>query len=105
MPSHVLGHGRLTHCDARPNEQSERVEQRDDDRPHACRLSENAGNLNRRNTFEVLGSHGLLDTGPRYGCICLDLGRSLGILCPGAQLHPLHFSAVPRVAVQVVDQG
>ena len=36
---------------------------------------------------------------------CLDLGRSLGILCPGAQLHPLHFSAVPRVAVQVVDQG
>ena len=34
----------------RPNEQSERVEQRDDDGPHACTLSENAGNLNRRVT-------------------------------------------------------
>ena len=42
---------------ARPNEQSERVEQRDGDGPHACRLSENGGNLNRRNTFEVLSSH------------------------------------------------
>jgi hypothetical protein len=42
--------------DARLDEKSERVEQRDDDGPHACRLSENARNLNRRNTYEVLGS-------------------------------------------------
>jgi hypothetical protein len=33
------------------------VEQRHDNGRHACRLSENAWNLNRRNTYEVLGSH------------------------------------------------
>jgi hypothetical protein len=33
------------------------VEQRHGDRRHDCRLSENAQNLNRRNTYEVLGSH------------------------------------------------
>jgi hypothetical protein len=42
---------------ARLDEKSERVEQRNDDGPHACRLSENAHHLNRRNTYEVLGSH------------------------------------------------
>src|SRR6186997_1770421 len=42
---------------ARLDEKSERVEQRNDDERHDCRLSENAWNLNRRNTYEVLGSH------------------------------------------------
>jgi hypothetical protein len=41
----------------RQDEKSERVEQRNDNGRHACRLSENARNLNRRNTYEVLGSH------------------------------------------------
>jgi S1-C subfamily serine protease len=35
------------------------VEQRNDNGRHTCRLSENARNLNRRNTYEVLGSHRL----------------------------------------------
>jgi hypothetical protein len=42
---------------ARLDEKSKRVEQRHGDRRHDCRLSENARNLNRRNTYEVLGSH------------------------------------------------
>jgi hypothetical protein len=42
---------------ARLDEKPERVEQRNDDGPHDCRLPENAWNLNRRNTYEVLGSH------------------------------------------------
>ena len=42
---------------ARLDEKSERVEQRNDDGRHDCRLSENARNLNRRNTYKVLGSH------------------------------------------------
>jgi hypothetical protein len=42
---------------ARQDEKSERVEQRNDNGRHTCRLSENARNLNRRNTYEVLGSH------------------------------------------------
>jgi hypothetical protein len=45
------------HRGARLDEKSERVEQRNDDRRHDCRLSENARNLNRRNTYEVLGRH------------------------------------------------
>src|SRR4030095_1281749 len=42
---------------ARLDEKSERVEQRNDDRGHDCRLSENARNLNRRNTYGVLSNH------------------------------------------------
>ena len=42
---------------ARLDDKSERVEQRDDDGRHDCRLSENAHNLNRRNTNRVLGRH------------------------------------------------
>ena len=42
---------------ARLDDKSERVEQRNDDGRHDCRLSENARNLNRRNTYEVLGRH------------------------------------------------
>ena len=42
---------------ARLDEKSERVEHRNDNGRHACRLSENARNLNRRNMYEVLGSH------------------------------------------------
>ena len=42
---------------ARLDEKSKRVEQRHGDRRHDCRLSENDRNLNRRNTYEVLGSH------------------------------------------------
>jgi hypothetical protein len=42
---------------ARLDEKSKRMEQRNDDRGHDCRLSENARNLNRRNTYEVLGNH------------------------------------------------
>jgi hypothetical protein len=33
------------------------------------------------------------------------LRLSASVVCPGAQLHALHFSAVPRVALQVLDQG
>ena len=39
---------------ARLDDKSQRVEQRDDDGRHDCRLSENARNLNQRNTYEVL---------------------------------------------------
>ena len=42
---------------ARPDDKSERVEQRNDDRRHDVRLSENARNLNRRNVYRVLSSH------------------------------------------------
>ena len=45
---------------ARLDEKSQRVEQRNDHGRHACRLSENACNLNRRNTYEVLGRHNSL---------------------------------------------
>jgi len=38
-------------------DKSERVEQRNDNGRHDCRLSENGGNLNPRNTYEVFGSH------------------------------------------------
>ena len=42
---------------ARLDDKSERVQQRHDDGRHDCRLSENARNLKRRNTYELLGSH------------------------------------------------
>ena len=40
---------------ARPDQEAKGVKERDDDGRHDCRLSENACNLNRRNTYEVLG--------------------------------------------------
>jgi hypothetical protein len=59
---------------ARLDEKSERVEQRNDDGRHDCRLSENARNLNRRNTYEVLGSHRLRASicrrSPRHPFLC-----------------------------------
>jgi len=47
---------------ARPDEKSERVEQRNEDGRHNCRLSENARNLNPRNTYKFLGSHSMSST-------------------------------------------
>jgi hypothetical protein len=40
-----------------PDDKSDRVEQRNNDGRHDVRLSENACNLNRRNTYRVLDSH------------------------------------------------
>src|SRR4030095_203825 len=65
---------------ARLDKQSERVEQRDDDGPHACRLSENAGNLNRRNTYEVLGS----DNSARRHAVVVQAGSD-GLSSPRAR--------------------
>jgi hypothetical protein len=49
---------------ARLDDTSQRVEQREeDDGRHDCRLSENARNLNRRNSYEVLGRHNTTTTG------------------------------------------
>jgi hypothetical protein len=42
---------------ARPDQEAKGVKERDDDGRHDCRLSENARNLNRRNTYRVLGRH------------------------------------------------
>jgi hypothetical protein len=42
---------------ARLDDTSQRVEQRNGDGRHDCRLSENGWNLNPRNTYEVLGRH------------------------------------------------
>ena len=42
---------------ARADQESKRVEQRNDDGRHDCRLSENARNLNRRNAYGVFGRH------------------------------------------------
>jgi hypothetical protein len=52
---------------ARLDDTSQRVEQRNDDGRHDCRLSENAWNINPRNTYEVLGRHTALcaDLRPR----------------------------------------
>ena len=41
---------------ARLDQEAKGMKERDDGR-HDCRLSENAHNLNRRNTYRVLGRH------------------------------------------------
>jgi hypothetical protein len=47
---------------ARLDQEAKGVKERDDGR-HDCRLSENAHNLNRRNTYRVLGRHNPDDSG------------------------------------------
>jgi hypothetical protein len=42
---------------ARPDQEAKGVKERDDNGRHDGRLSENAHNLNRRNTYAVLGRH------------------------------------------------
>jgi hypothetical protein len=46
------------------NEKAERVKQRNDDGRHDCRLSEKAHDLNRRNTYKVLGRHNVTRRNP-----------------------------------------
>jgi hypothetical protein len=44
---------------ARPDQEAKGVKERDDDGRHVCRLSDNARNFNRRNTYDVLDRHSI----------------------------------------------
>jgi hypothetical protein len=63
---------------ARPDQEAKGVKERDDDGRHDCRLSENACNLNRRHTYEVLGSN---------SCVA----------CPSSGETDVSLSPVPRL--------
>jgi hypothetical protein len=65
LTARSIAHGKLMSKDddlqvqrrAGANEKAQRVKQRDDDRRHESRLSEDVGNLNRHNVYGVFNRH------------------------------------------------
>lgn len=96
---------------ARPGEEPQRVEQRDDNRRHECRLSENAPNLNQRNTFGVLGSHSRVHPHVRHRdrrrSSLLGDGRpgQLGIASSGGSITSPAATPIPGLASLNIAAG